>query len=79
MLVLHRYLKKYFGTLEESQVSIRISNGVRDQQLKEKLWDDDLSLDDVIKKCHKYDQLQETRRLTGHAQQVNIVRGRGSS
>ncbi|KAJ8035031.1 hypothetical protein HOLleu_22108 [Holothuria leucospilota] len=32
-----------FGALEESQICIRLSNGVRDEKLKEKLWEDGLS------------------------------------
>ena len=52
-----------FGDLCERQVCIQISNGVRDQKLKEKLWEDDLSLDDVIKRCHQFDQLLETHRI----------------
>lgn len=70
-----------FGDLCERQVCIQISNGVRDQKLKEKLWEDDLSLDDVIKRCHQFDQLVETRRIhTTESAQVNVVhRGRGYS
>ena len=33
-----------FGALEDRQVAIQISNGVRDTKLK-KLWEDDLDLD----------------------------------
>lgn len=73
-----------FGETEETQVSIQISNGVRDKKLQEKLWEDDLSLQDIIRRCHQYDQLQETRQITsadpGHPHHVNAVsRGRGSS
>ncbi|XP_068212456.1 uncharacterized protein [Palaemon carinicauda] len=66
-----------FGATVESQVCIQISNGVRDKKLKEKLWEDDLSLNDIIKKCNQYDQLQETRRITGEAQVNAAAFGRG--
>jgi hypothetical protein len=53
-----------FGALiEESQVAIQISNGVHDVKLKEKLWDDDLSLEQIIQKCNTFEQCMETRKL----------------
>ncbi|XP_068234144.1 uncharacterized protein [Palaemon carinicauda] len=66
-----------FGATVESQVCIQISNGVRDKKLKEKQWEDDLSLNDIIKKCNQYDQLQETRSITGEAQVNAAAFGRG--
>jgi hypothetical protein len=66
-----------FGALEESQVAIQISNGVHDIKLKEKLWDDDLSLEQIIQKCNTFEQCMETRKLRGSESQVNYnTRGR---
>ena len=70
-----------FGDSEQTQICIQISNGVRDKKLRESLWEDDLALEDIIKRCHKFDQLRETRRITGdQTNEVNAVtqaRGRG--
>ena len=62
-----------FGTLEESQVCIQISNGVRDQKLKEKLWEDDLTLDQLIKRCNAYEQAQKVKKITGAEPSVKKV------
>ena len=52
-----------FEGLKDRQIALQISNGVRDIQLKEQLWENDLSLDSVIKKCHLYEQLLDTRKM----------------
>ena len=44
-------------------LAIQISNGVRDQDLRKKLWDDDLELDDIIRKCHVHEQRKESKTL----------------
>ena len=64
-----------FGYLEERQIVMQLSNGLRDSRLREKLWDDDLSLDEAIKKCMRYEQAQETRKLVGAEAQVHMVQG----
>ena len=62
-----------FGTLEESQVCIQISNGVRDQKLKETLWEDDLTLDQLIKRYNAYEKAQEVKKITGAEPSVKKV------
>ena len=52
-----------FEGLNDRQIGLQIFNGVRDIKLKKKLWVDDLSLDNVIKKCHMYEQLLDTRKM----------------
>ena len=64
-----------FGYLEERQIAMQLSNGLRDSRLREKVWDDDLSLDQAIKKCMRYEQAQETRKLVGAEAQVHMVQG----
>ena len=65
-----------FGDNEDRMVAIQISNGVVDEKLKEKLWEDDLSLADVITRCNRFDQMQETRQLTSaKSAEVHAVRG----
>ena len=51
-----------FERLKDRQIDLQIPNGVRDRKLMEQLWEDDLSLDTVIKKCHLYEQLFDTRK-----------------
>ena len=68
-----------FGELEDRQVAIQISNGVRDTKLKEKLWEDDLDLDQVTKKCNSFEQSKETRKLCAREAQVHAVSARGQS
>ena len=62
-----------FDELEDRQVAIQISNGVRDTKLKEKLWEDDLDLDQVTKKCNSFEQSKETRKLCAREAQVPAV------
>ena len=62
-----------FGTLEKRQIAIQLSNGVRD----EKLWDDDLTLEEAINKCLRFEQAQESRKLCSDDAQVHAIRGRG--
>ena len=68
-----------FGELEDRQVAIQILNGVRDTKLKEKLWEDDLDLDQVTKKCNSFEQSKETRKLCAWEAQVHAVTVRGQS
>lgn len=48
-----------FGEKESEMVCVQISNGVRSEILRKKLWDEDLGLQDVIKKCQAYEMRQE--------------------
>ena len=52
-----------FGSLKDRQIAQQISNGVRDTKLKEKLWEDDLSLDKLLHKCSVYEQLLNTKKM----------------
>ena len=54
-----------FGSLKDRQIALQISNGVRDIKLKEKLWEDDLSLDKLLHKCSVYEQLLDTKKMLG--------------
>ena len=69
-----------FGDVEESQICVQLSNGVIDQKLKEKLWEDDLTLAQLTKKCNFFDQSAMAKKLTGANTNVNTVHAtRGSS
>lgn len=57
-----------FGALLDRQTAVQISNGVRDQSLREKLWEDDLSLQDVLRKCTAFEQARATRKLVTAAE-----------
>ena len=50
-----------FGDNLDTQLCVQISNGVSDMSLKKKLWSEDLTLDDIIKKCHLF----TTKRIYG--------------
>ena len=39
-----------FGALEERKICTRISNGVRNSKLKEKLWESDLDFGAIVQK-----------------------------
>lgn len=52
-----------FGAGHDDQLCVAISNGVRDVKLRDKLWNEDLSLDDIISKCQRYEQQQRTHSL----------------
>ena len=56
-----------FGDKEDEMVHVQISNGISDPLLKKQLWDSDLSLDDLVRKC----QLYELRENTLH--EINAV------
>lgn len=52
-----------FGKIEERMLVVQISNGVKDDDLRKRLWDDDLSLTETIKKCHIYEQWKDNKAL----------------
>ena len=60
-----------FGDLEERQISVQISNGVLDQHLREKLWEDDLTLTDVVKRCAGHEQSKLNKKLCNTEVAVN--------
>lgn len=45
-----------FGAIEENMLVVQISNGVLDEELRRKLWDDDLTLAETVRKCHVFEQ-----------------------
>ena len=66
-----------FGTLEKRQIAIQLSNGVRDEKLREKLRNDDLTLEEAINKCLRFEQSQETHKLCSDDAQVHAIWGHG--
>lgn len=68
-----------FGNQLQTQVCVQISNGVRDAKLREKLWEDDLTLDDVIKRCNFYDQMEANRKVAGTEEKTVHYAARGRS
>ena len=52
-----------FGDSTNDQLSVQISNGVKDVRLREKLWSQDLELDDILKKCQQWDQKENVKHL----------------
>ena len=51
-----------FGN-EEDMIAVQISNGVRDEHLKRKLWEEDMTLKDVIAKCQSFELRNEHSKL----------------
>ena len=71
-----------FGDNLDTQLCVQISNGVSDMSLKKKLWSEDLTLDDIIKKCHLFEQQKESMELYGTSgsnaeRSINYTRSRG--
>ena len=69
-LVTHTAVKELathceFGSLKDRQIALQISNKVRDNKLKEKLGEDELSLDKLLHKCSVYEQLLDTKKMLG--------------
>ena len=63
-----------FGDLEDNMISVQISNGVQDESLKKKLWDEDLTLRQIIQKCQTFELRAENTSL--RPSEVNYMRGR---
>lgn len=70
-----------FGDSMDSQLCVAISNGVRDEKLKAKLWTEDLSLNKIIEKCQLWQQREQTKHLysetpaTSQSADVHALRG----
>jgi hypothetical protein len=62
-----------FGAVLNTQLSVAISNGVKDLKLREKLWTQDLELDDIIKKCQQWEQKEQVKHLYDDTQQAASV------
>ena len=69
-----------FLAQENNMMAVQISNGVRDEQLKKKLWDEDLTLEQIIEKCQTHELRAESAGLYSKSKEINTVqRGRGRS
>ena len=71
-----------FGDKEEELLCVQIGNGVRDEILKKKLWDESLSLKQIIEKCQTHELREEMFSSTQQTQTTNVNavrRGRGRS
>ena len=53
-----REIAKYcdFGATLNNQLCKQISSRVQSKQLRDKLWSDDLTLDQIIERCHLHEQ-----------------------
>lgn len=58
-----REIAKYcdFGATLDNQLCKQISSGVHSTQLRDKLWGEDLTLEQIIKKCHLDEQRHSSR------------------
>ena len=52
-----------FGDGLDDQLCVAISNGVKDDRLREKLWCEDLNLEEIIKRCQLWEQKEQIRHL----------------
>ena len=50
-----------FGATLNNQLCKQISSGVHSTQLRDKLWGEDLTLEQIIKKCHLHEQRHSSR------------------
>ena len=50
-----------FGDTLDSQLCKQISSGVRSPSLRDRLWSEDLTLDQIIAKCHLHEQKEESQ------------------
>ena len=57
-----------FGTLLDTQLCKQLSLGVNDAALREKLWSEDLTLQQTIEKCHLHEQRLGSRQMFAEAQ-----------
>ena len=75
-----------FKEQEDNMLSVQISNGVSSHSLRKKLWEEDLTLAQILEKCSSFELREASAKLYAEADQkpkdVNAVRysrGRGSS
>ena len=54
-------------------ICTQISNGVHNPNLKEKLWESDLDLEAVVKKCNFLEQSEDIKELTGAETNVHAA------
>jgi len=76
-----RDIAKYcnFGDTLEAQLCKQISSGVRSPSLRDKLWSEDLTLAQIIAKCHLFEQRQDSlHAIEGKSNDVHYANtGRG--
>ena len=72
-----------FGEKEDDLLCVQIGNGVKDDSLKKKLWDESLSLKQMIEKCQTHEIREEMFAPSSsqyHTPTVSAIRrGRGRS
>ena len=71
-----------FGTTLNTQLSKQVSRGVRSQTLRDKLWSEDLTLDQILQKCYLHEQRQGSKDVLesqGQKKEVNAMTRRGQS
>lgn len=69
-----------FGDTLDNQLCKQLSNGVKDRELRDKLWADDLTLDQIIKKAHLHEQRKQSQEVSpGASADVHSFRGRSHS
>ena len=65
-----------FGDTLNNQLCKQISSGVRSRELKDKLWSEDLTLEQIINKAHLYEQkVQSKELLYPKSSEVHFTRG----
>ncbi len=67
-------VQKYceFRDTLDAQLHKQISSGVRSQSLRDKLWSEDLTLEQILAKCHLYEQKQESLDVIESRQRNNV-------
>ena len=73
-----------FGDTLDAQLCKQISSGVRSSTLRDKLWSEDLTLEQILAKCHLHEQKQESLEvIEGRSKTADVhyanQRGRGST
>ncbi len=62
-----------FGAQENKMMAVQISNGVRDEQLKKKLWDEDLTLEQIIEICQTHELRAESAGLYSKSKEIKLT------
>jgi len=61
-----------FGTTLENQLCKQISVGVKYNELRDRLWADDLTLDQIINKCHLHEQRVQSKSILDPSTPTNV-------
>ena len=67
-----------YGACLDNMLCKQISTGVRRKELRDKLWGEDLTLAQIINKCHLFEQQKESQNVLDDttSSRVNVVNGR---